>query len=85
MPRERIEDLGRVLVLIDQCLDSDLFDMIQVRPKDFLEWFESLDSIDKNNFLESLPYEISKVSDILYQSLEILKGEDYLNESPHEN
>ena len=78
--RERIEDLGRISVLIDKLLDHELFNLIVCRDKDFIDSFEALEEDKRDDLLHNLAYGISSVRDELYEILCIAKGTDPLNE-----
>lgn len=77
--RERIEDLGRILELLNVCLNHELFDLISCRTKDFEEEFQNYSDQHKEDVLNSLAYGITYLEEKLTECLEIAKGEDYLN------
>ena len=75
--RERVEDLGRIQVMISHLLDQDLFDMIShVRKKDFLDDFSNKSEDERDTFIED-------IQEKLYDILCIANGQDTLNESEH--
>lgn len=79
--RQRVEDLGRLMVMIDQILIHSLFeDRPNVRNKDFEEWFYELKKEEQEATLHAMIYGISDIHEKLYECLEVAKGEDYLNE-----
>ena len=51
--RQRIEDLGRLAVLLKHLLDHQLFnkEFLPGRPKDYDEWFERLSEDKKDEVL----------------------------------
>lgn len=82
--RERVEDLGRIQVMISHLLDQDLFDMIShVRKKDFLDDFSNKSEDERDTFIHQLPYQIEDIQEKLYDILCIANGQDTLNESEH--
>lgn len=68
--RERVEDLGRLMVMIDSILDMELFH----RQKQ--QAFE-----DTGTDVIIPRSDIEEVNNRLHECLEICKGEDYLNET----
>ena len=80
--RNRLEDLERLAVLIDNLLDHDLFkeENNPRRPKDYDEWFASMTEDQKDDILRSWVYGIQFISDKLYDMLSIAKGTDPLND-----
>lgn len=78
--RERVEDLGRILVLVDTLLDLDVFDLYQGRNKDFIEYFNGLDNEKQQNLLNKLIYGIQDVKEKIYDISSIARGMDLLNE-----
>lgn len=81
--RQRVEDLGRLAVLLEHLLDHQLFneEFLPHRPKDYDEWFEQLSEDKKDEVLRSWVYGIENLKDQLYEMLAIAKGIDSLNES----
>ena len=78
--RKRIEDLGRICVMIDDILDLDVWDLYSGRKKDFTEYFEDLCEQDRDDLLHNLIYGLEGVKDKLYKVSEIAEGTDRLNE-----
>lgn len=78
--KERLEDLGILLVKIENIMEHDLFDCIENigcnRPKDFIDVFDTLNEDQKEDFLHSLAYNISSVNDMLAECWCIAKGND---------
>ena len=81
--RQRVEDLGRLAVLIRNLLDHQLFnkDSLPHRPKDCWEWFSELPEDKKEDVLHAWAYGIEELSEKLYELLDIAEGTDRLNES----
>ncbi|HUC95511.1 MAG TPA: hypothetical protein VMR76_00955 [Candidatus Saccharimonadia bacterium] len=84
--RHRLEDLGRLAVLIRNLLDNQLFDenFLPRRPKDYWEWFNELSDDKKDEVLRSWVYGIDNLKDKLYDMLGIAEGTGPLNEKENE-
>lgn len=84
--RSRLEDLGRLAVLIENLLDHDLFkeEYHPRRPKDYDEWFASKTEDQRDEILRSWVYGIQSVSEKLYDMLSIANGTDPLNDLTEE-
>jgi hypothetical protein len=84
--RQRVEDLGRLAVLLRNLLDHQLFDenLLPRRPKDYLDWFNELSDDRKDEVLRSWVYGIDNLKDKLYEMLSIAEGTDLLNENRNE-
>jgi hypothetical protein len=81
--RQRIEDLGRIYVMIDNLLDLDIFHLNDdVRNKDFVEYFNELKDEQRDEIVHNCIYGLSNVKDKLYDIMSIAQGTDYLNETP---
>jgi hypothetical protein len=80
--RERVEDLGRISVLIDVLLEAEVWDLYSGRKKDFCDHFETLDEDKKSDLLHNLIYGLYYVKDKLYDIAHIADGRDLLNEPP---
>lgn len=82
--RQRLEDLGRLSVLIRNLLDHQLLtdrgDLRPSRPKDYDEWFASKTDDQKDDILRAWAYGIEDISNQLYDMLSIAEGTDPLNE-----
>jgi len=82
--RHRLEDLGRLAVLIDNLLEHNLFEDYALRPhraKDYDEWFDSKTEDEKDDIIRAWVYGIESIRDKLYDMLSIAQGTDRLNES----
>lgn len=84
MVRQRIEDLGRIAVLISKLLEEPLFEDRPFRNKEFLDWLSEQPEEKRDDFLHGIPYKIDYMQEQLYQILEIAEGRDILNEAPDE-
>lgn len=78
--RERLEDLGRIMVLVDQALDDQHWTTIHTRNKDYAEWFLGQSREKQYDIITDFVYQQQGAKDRLYEILEIAKGEDILNE-----
>ncbi len=80
--RHRLEDLGRLSVMLSNLLDHELFErrFRPHRPKDYDEWFKSQTEDQKDEILRSWVYGIENFSEKIYEMLSIAEGTDLLNE-----
>lgn len=76
--RERTEDLGRLMVLIDDLLDNGCFDDYQNEEAFLCHYSDECEEIFKDR-LGKLFVDLESARELLYKCLEIAKGEDYLN------
>ncbi len=80
--RQRVEDLGRIFVMVDNILDSGMFekwDEMNCRCKDLCDRFQEMTEDEKDKFIHSYGYDIEALSDELYKIREIAMGDDRLN------
>ncbi len=85
--RHRLEDLGRLAVLLRNLLDHELFDEPRFRPyrpKEYGEWFGSKTEDQRDDILRAWAYGLENMSEKLYDMLSIAEGTDPLNESIEE-
>ena len=80
--RERVEDLGRIAVMVDQILSLDVWDIYHGRKKDFGVFFRELDEEKQSDLLHNLIHGLDGVKEKLYEVSSIAEGTDRLNESP---
>lgn len=82
--RERLEDLGRLSVLLNNLLDHPLFDQSKLprRPKDCADWWNSLGICVKMEILDHWAYGIDNLKERLCEAIDIADGTDPLND-PH--
>ena len=78
--RQRIEDLGRLAVLIDRALKMDTFHLYHGRNKDFVDEFYTWDNDKQVEFLHNMIYSIDEVSDCLHECYSIAIGHDMIND-----
>lgn len=78
--RERVEDLGRLSVLLDNILEKEIFSSINCRPKDFAEVFYGKDRETQEDLLRTFAYGISDVESEICECRVIALGQDDLNE-----
>ncbi len=81
MPRERIEDLGRLCSMLDDLCKHDLFDSCELFSKHYTieQHLEKLLPDDRADFLWDLQYRINQVLEKISDMLFIAKGLDDLN------
>ena len=77
--RDRLEDIGRILILLENALNLDIFDEFPCRNKDFVEWVEELSEEKREEVLHPIPYKIQELQEKLYEMREIASGLDRLN------
>lgn len=78
--RERVEDLGRIAVMIEVLLDDDHLDDQGIRPKDFVDHFRGLSEEDQDNALRCWAYSLQGIRHGLSDIREIALGQDTLND-----
>ena len=81
--RERVEDLGRLAVMLENCLDNTMLNEWRsqhLRAKDFLSWFEARTEIEKKEIIHSWGYDIEKLLFDIHEMLLIAQGSDEMNE-----
>lgn len=78
--RQRLEDLGRILVMINQILNLDLWNIYHGRRKDFIDVFRDLDEDKQDDLLHNLIYGLDGMKDKLHEISSIAEGTDRLNE-----
>jgi hypothetical protein len=82
MSRDRLEDLGRLTVLIEKILTHPFFHRERILSNDYLGWFESQPSEKKREVLDDMIISIEEVEELekqLQNALDIAKGIDPLN------
>ena len=78
MKRERLEDLGRLRVLLENIADMDIFSMkhSSVRKKDFVDWFRTQNEDKQNDLIEKMIYGIDAIEDYLSECIVIARGHE---------
>lgn len=79
--RERVEDLGRISVMVDHLLNLEIWDMYYGRKKDFIDFFRELEGEKQDDFLHNLIYGLDGMKEKLHEISSIAEGTDRLNES----
>ena len=86
--RHRLEDLGRLTVLIQNLLDYELLsshsNLRPSRAKDWDAWLTSKTEEQKDDIFHSWAYGMESIRERLYEMLEIAEGADRLNERVNE-
>lgn len=76
MKRERLEDLGRIRVMLENLSDNDIFEMYYGRTKDFPEWFREQTSDRQDDILHNVSYGIIEIENKLSECIIIARGHD---------
>lgn len=80
MKRERIEDLGRIHVMVKHLMEDDLFNKIDhIRPKDFADWFFEQTDERKWDLVNDLAYGIYRVQEALADIYVVSDGDEEAN------
>lgn len=80
--RERLEDLGRLLVLLENIFNENIFDILDhTRCKDFVEYFESWKEEKKSDWLHDEIYGLSNLRDKISECVLICRAQDDLNDN----
>lgn len=78
--RQRVEDLGRLAVMIDHLLELDVFEKYEtIRPKRIQEHYDSLSDEKKQQLLSDYAYGLEEIKSTLYSLRDIAFGHDYIN------
>lgn len=77
--RQRVEDLGRIAVLLRHVLDLGVFDIPNGRPKHYPDRFNGLPEEAKDEELLTIAYGIDNIQTHLHEILAIAEGNDDLN------
>lgn len=80
MPKERIEDLGRLRELLNAITNHEIFELVEStgcrRPKDFTEQFETLTDERKEDLLHKLAYGLDSVHEKILECWIIARGDE---------
>ncbi len=79
MTRDRLEDLGRLAVIIENILDHEIFREERMRAEQFSVWFENLSDEKQQHIINRIAFAIPQIEISLEMALEIAKGTDTLN------
>ena len=74
--KNRIEDLGRIRVLLESMLNDNLWDLYGQRTKDFEDWFIAKNIDEQRDIIHKMAYSISSYETKLYEILSIAKGDE---------
>lgn len=79
--RHRLEDLGRLALMVHHLLDDEIFDELNCprRPKDYEDWWMSMTEEQRDDMLVKWIYGIERIRLYLYEILEVAEGTDILN------
>jgi len=77
--RNRLEDLGRLAVLLRNAVEMEIFEEFPCRNKDFTSWLEELSAEKREEVLHPIPYRIYELQEKLYDMLSIAESRDDLN------
>ncbi len=82
--RQRVEDLGRLAVLLDKMIDDPLWEVTSTgRTKDYADNFLNLSKDQQHEIIHKLAYGLRDMKEALYECLHIARGQDPLNEQAH--
>lgn len=85
MNRQRVEDLGRILIHLESVMDSGVFNIYNFRRGHLVERFlpgECIDNEDHEMFIERIDQfqqELEEIFEVLSVCLSIARGDDDLN------
>jgi len=79
MSRNRVEDLGRLAVIIENVLAHDIFEEEVIISSKFDCWFETLSMEERKTAFDRLKAAILEIEIELDIALDIAKGIDELN------
>jgi hypothetical protein len=81
--RNRLEDFGRILVMLNQVIESPLFSRKEhMRTKDFADYFFNWSADCQWEWVNRVAYEIEELKESLIQIANIAEGIDELNREP---
>lgn len=72
--RNRLEDLGKISILVETLMENKLFILFDCRTKDSLEFFRNLTIQEQDELIKSLADSIENVQLVLYRIQEIAEG-----------
>ncbi len=75
--KERIEDLGKLSVLLKELFDDDIFqERYWRRPKDSYEAFASLNEEQKDECIGTIAYGIERLRENIAECMQIADGDE---------
>ena len=74
--KERIEDLGKLSILLRNLFDDELFDLHWRRPKDAWEVFSSVNDDQKEELISSLAYGLERIIVKIANCMQIAVGDN---------
>jgi hypothetical protein len=77
--RQRIEDLGRLSVMLKTLAQHDIFDDRPCRNKDYLGWFSQQPEEKRDDIIRTWVYQLDELNEKLWEMVEIADGNDILN------
>ncbi len=77
--RKRVEDLGRLLVMLQNIRNHEIFEIVPGRNKDFSDDFYVYDQNEQRDMLHKFAYGLETVAAEIWECIEIARGEDELN------
>lgn len=80
--RQRLEDLGRIYVMIDNILELDVLEEPICRKKDYYDWFNDQSDEKKCDIIDKFVYGLEDVRFKLHDILAIAGGLDDMNNPP---
>lgn len=78
--RERVEDLGRLAVMLQELLDREFWDLYMGRKKDFVDYVNSLDQEKRDELFHAFIYGLHSMQESVGEMCIIAEGLDRLNE-----
>lgn len=78
--RERVEDLGKLSIMLDNILDHEIFEnSMWTRAKDFPDVFFSLDENTQFESIRNFAYGLDSIKEKIYECLSIANGQNESN------
>ena len=74
--KSRLEDLGRISVMLSYIYDHKLFDLYDGAPKRINEWWPTLTEDQKYEFLNSIAYGLQEIKFSLADIMCIASGDE---------
>lgn len=77
--RQRIEDLGRLAVMLKELAQHEIFNDRPCRNKDYCDWFSKQSEEQRDDIIHSWVYQLDSLNEKLWEMVEIAEGNDILN------